>query len=66
MVRVVGDGSKTLFWEDKWVLDICLACIFLRLYGITFTKYVTLQKVKTEGADIIQFRRTLVGETVVQ
>lgn len=37
----MGDGARTLFWENVWLGDRKLAEIFPRIYNITFTKLVT-------------------------
>lgn len=65
-IRIVGDGRKTLFWKDRWHNQVPLASTFPRLFLITFSKDITLHRVKTEGLGCIQLRRRLVGETIDQ
>ena len=60
--RVVGDGAKTLFWEDVWPGDKKVAELFPRLYNISFDKMITVKKAKSFGWASFTFRRTLHGE----
>lgn len=64
--RVVGNGAKTLFWEDKWLGDKSLAESFPSLYSIAVTKNVTVQFLMRSGLDMIVFRRILYGEALEQ
>ena len=63
---MIGDGARTLFWEDLWLGDKKQAEIFPRLYNITFPKLVTIKTVKEAGWDRFTFKRTLHGEHLVQ
>ena len=64
--KVMNNGERTLFWEDKCINNTPLAVQFPRLYSITFSKHITVAKVKEEGWGCIRFRRTLWGETATQ
>lgn len=61
--RTIGDGGKTLFSEDSWVINSPLAVQFPRLYQITFSKNVRVQKVLEGRFDTIQLWRTLLDDT---
>ncbi|GLT50099.1 hypothetical protein SLA2020_236090 [Shorea laevis] len=39
----VGDGSRVVFWEDKWVGDKSLKDLFPRLFPLSTTKEVLLE-----------------------
>ena len=65
-VRHVNNGAKTLFWEDTWVNNSPLASQFPRLFNLTFTRNVTVQKAKEEGWELFRFRRTLLGDSLAQ
>ncbi|GMQ09292.1 hypothetical protein CsSME_00052717 [Camellia sinensis var. sinensis] len=41
----VGNGDRTLFWEDKWAGDRCLKDDFPRLYRISSDKLKTVKQV---------------------
>ena len=56
-VRKINNGAKTMFWEDVWVNDSPLALQFPGLSALTFTKMVTVKKVKDEGWEIFRFKR---------
>jgi hypothetical protein len=58
------NGEKTLFWEDNWVNNAPLAVQFPRLYQLSFQKGFTEKNLKQQGWDMIQFRRTLLGDTL--
>jgi hypothetical protein len=47
--KAMNDGRKTLFWEDRWVINIPLATQFPRLYNLAFRKNLTVYIVKQEG-----------------
>lgn len=64
--RVIGNGVKTLFREDRWLGEKSLADRYPRLYNLTFSKKPTVQEVRTAGIDSIVFRRVLHDETDVQ
>jgi hypothetical protein len=62
--RVMHEGEKALFWEDKWVNNTPRSIQFPRLYHLSFQKGFIVRKLKQEGWDIIKYRRTLFGETL--
>lgn len=59
--RVIGNGEKTLFWEDSWIGGKPLNEQFPNLYNITLTKHITVAKLKQKGINCIKFRRDLSG-----
>jgi hypothetical protein len=62
----VGMGTKTRFWEDIWITDTCLASHFLRLYAISNDHNITVQKACPPTLNSLSFRRTLVGERLIE
>jgi len=44
IVRKVGDGCTTLFWEDLWLLDVPLAVSFSRLFEWSKNKGATVNE----------------------
>jgi len=44
IVRKVGDGCHTLFWEDPWLDDVPLAVIFSRLFELSNFKLATVRE----------------------
>jgi hypothetical protein len=36
--RISGDGSRIIFWHDKWCWEMALKVAFLVLYGIAYKK----------------------------
>lgn len=48
----VGNGDRTLFWEDKWAAERCLKDVFPRLYSISPDKMKSIKQV-------IELRRSL-------
>lgn len=44
IVRKVGDGRNTLFWEDPWLDGVPLAVSFSRLFELTERKLVTVEE----------------------
>lgn len=63
---VVGDGARTLFWEDVWLEGGKLANAFPRPYNITFDKMVTVKQVMKKGWENVTIRRSLHGEYLAQ
>lgn len=59
--RVIGNGEKTLFWEDSWIGGKPLNEQFPNLYNITLTKHITVAKLKQKGINCIKFTRDLSG-----
>jgi hypothetical protein len=62
----VGMGTKTRFWEDTWITDPCLASYFPRLYAISNDHNITVQKACPPTLNSLSFRRTLVGERLIE
>lgn len=60
--KTVGNGENILFWEDCWLGGKPLKLQFPDLFDLTFSKKITLAKVKNLGWDCIKFRRTLYGD----
>ena len=44
IVRKVGDGSTTLFWEDMWMDDVPLVVSFSRLFELSDYKMTTVRE----------------------
>lgn len=55
--RKVGNGKKTLFWEDSWIGGRPLAEQFPIL---TLSKNVLIAKVIEKGLEWLKFRRAMV------
>ncbi|XP_024634465.1 uncharacterized protein [Medicago truncatula] len=49
IVRKVGDGCHTLFWEDPWLEDVPLAVSFSRLYELSNFKLATVREMSLLG-----------------
>jgi hypothetical protein len=64
--KIMVNGEKNLFWEDKWVNNAPLAVQFPRLYQLSFQKGFTVKVLKQQGWSMIQFTRTLLGDTLQQ
>jgi hypothetical protein len=61
--KVIGNGERTLFWEDTWLGQKPIRELFPRLYLLTFYVNITVSKVFSEGWGVIRFQRILFGET---
>lgn len=59
--KKVGNGKKTLFWEVSWMGSKPLSEQFPELYDLTFSKNITLDKVKNTGWGCFKFRKLLHG-----
>jgi len=44
IVRKVGDGRTTLFWEDPWLLDVPLVVSYSRLFELSGNKVATARE----------------------
>lgn len=64
--RVVGDGARTLFWEDIWLGKRKLAEVYPRLYDISFDKMKTVKQIVAKGWDNVDFRRSIHGDYLRQ
>ncbi|XP_039688712.1 uncharacterized protein [Medicago truncatula] len=75
IVRKVGDGCHTLFWEDTWLDDVPLAVSFPRLFELSNFKLSTVREMfmlgwGTEGGAwrwrrrLFAWEEGLVGECV--
>nr|GEX04295.1 RNA-directed DNA polymerase, eukaryota [Tanacetum cinerariifolium] len=40
--KKLGNGGKTLFWEDIWLGDIAFKDLFQRLYALEESKYISV------------------------
>ena len=49
IVRKVGDGCTTMFWEDSWLDDVPLAVSFSRLYELSDFKMTTVREMFVLG-----------------
>ncbi|XP_024626681.1 uncharacterized protein [Medicago truncatula] len=77
IVRKVGDGCTTTFWEDPWLLDVPLAVSFSRLFGLSEFREVTVREMFLLGWGVdggawrwrrrlFAWEEELVGECVVR
>ena len=44
IVRKVGDGRSTMFWEDPWLLDVPLVVYYPRLFEMPDHKGATVRE----------------------
>ncbi|KEH20213.1 hypothetical protein MTR_8g069860 [Medicago truncatula] len=44
IVRKVGDGRSTMFWEDPWLLDVPLVVSYPRLFELSDHKGATVRE----------------------
>jgi hypothetical protein len=52
IIRKVGNGTSTLFWEDMWLDDIMLARYFSRLFELAENKIVTVDDMFLLGWEV--------------
>jgi hypothetical protein len=52
VVRRVGDGSYTLFWQDRWLGDVPLCRRFARLFGLAVNKHITVADMFRHGWEV--------------
>jgi hypothetical protein len=45
----IGNGSKTIFWEDQWIVSPCLAKAFPRVFLVSMNRNVTVKEVFEVG-----------------
>nr|GEU35782.1 RNA-directed DNA polymerase, eukaryota, reverse transcriptase zinc-binding domain protein [Tanacetum cinerariifolium] len=55
--KKVGDGEKTLFWEDSWLSDPPLKNIFPRLYTLETNKHASVAAKFRDTSMSASFRR---------
>jgi len=56
VVRRVGDGSDTLFWQDRWLGDVPLCRRFDRLFGLALNKHITVADMFMRGWEVGEMR----------
>jgi hypothetical protein len=56
----IRDGSKIIFWKDKWLGNATLREQYSALYNIVRHKSVTLAKVLKSSPPNVSFRRSLI------
>ncbi|GKC54374.1 RNA-directed DNA polymerase, eukaryota [Tanacetum coccineum] len=56
----VGSGTRTKFWEDKWIGDSHLGVLFPRLYALENNKECSVAE-KIQGSLLGSFRRLVRG-----
>jgi len=49
IVRKVGDGCSTMFWEDPWLLDVSLAVSYPMLFELSEYKGATVREMSLLG-----------------
>jgi len=49
--KVIGDGTNTFFWLDRWVGDVPLCRRFTRLFDLTTNKYSTVEDMCAIGGE---------------
>ena len=59
-----GESKKCLIWEDWWLEDKSLQQNLPRLYNVCFDKNLFVADVLGKGLDHVNFRRTLLGESL--
>jgi hypothetical protein len=63
--KVLGDGTNTFFWLDKWVGDVPLCRRFARLFNLTTNKFNSVADLCAlgweEGGEAWTWRRRLWG-----
>jgi len=47
--RVLGDGTNTFFWQDRWAGDVPLCRRFARLFDLTTNKFSTVVDMYARG-----------------
>jgi hypothetical protein len=61
VVKVMGNGEHTRFWEDRWVGDATLSELFPRLFSISMQKEVSVARMRNQNSvgswDLIWRRR---------
>jgi len=50
--KVLGDGTNTYFWLDKWVGDVPLCRRFARLFDLSINKYSTVAEMCQLGWEV--------------
>ena len=63
---IIGDGTKTRFWNDIWLGDTSLSAQYPSLYNIVQRKDVTVASVLAQTPLSISFRRTLSGNKWIE
>ncbi|XP_028104622.1 uncharacterized protein LOC114303669, partial [Camellia sinensis] len=63
IVLDIGDGSRTMFWTDTWIGNICLKDEFPRLFFVSLDKSESVAGVRNKGISFqewkLNFRRAL-------
>jgi len=59
----IGNGTQTLFWDDKWVDEVPLQVRFSRLFDLSENKLLTVAQMFElgwhEGGEAWKWRRNL-------
>jgi hypothetical protein len=50
--KVLGDGTSTLFWQDRWVGDVPLCRRFARLFDLSTNKFSTVAEMCALGWEV--------------
>ena len=49
VLRIIGCGSTTFFWTDKWVGGVPLQVRFPRLFSLAENRWVTMAEMESRG-----------------
>lgn len=59
VVKVVGNGQKTHFWEDVWLGDVSLRTLFPSLYRVSNQQHSSVKEILGVSYGSLSFRRNL-------
>jgi hypothetical protein len=62
----VSNGQNVRFWEDKWLGNYSLKEVYRTLFAITRKKHISVASVFSTVPLNISFRRSLVGNNLIQ
>ncbi|GKB87478.1 RNA-directed DNA polymerase, eukaryota, partial [Tanacetum coccineum] len=57
LVKKVGNGDETFFWNDVWIADFSLKHLFLRLYSLELDKLCSVVVEVRDSSLVSSFRR---------
>lgn len=60
----MGNGQNVGFWDNRWIGNKPLKGNFPRLYNMYFDKNKSVSEMLGKGLDVVQFRRTLYGDSL--
>ena len=56
-VKKVGNGEGTSFWEDRWLFELPLKCLYPRVFRLELEKHVSVAFKLRDMSLISSFRR---------